>query len=358
MEVTPAQLQRVLSIAWNTRGPDTIPACVNVLGPTGCGKTSGVRAFAAGLHSFFTPTADAGLPCLVVQVPLWDPLSSLGLPCLTDTGTVFRPPESLPRAGEGVILLDEISSAPKLNQVLGMQITLARQIGPDYRLPPGWMVISAGNRAVDQTLFTGMLGPLRNRFLFHVSLDPQSDPAGFVKAWAEGWAFRAGIDPSVMGFLEKWPQYIYQHPSSEAQYAFPTPRSWEGLSRALPQIDVGERRLFGGIVGAKAAADFESYLLLCDSIPDLAVILSRPGKAAIPEDPAVRYDAAIMCAYAMSDEARFEKLLQYLERFQEPEYSAVAIKVAMGRKESLIESSAFKKWFEAHKYLYVDDASN
>ena len=119
-------------------------------GGPGVGKTSIVAQAAKkakkNLITFALPTCEA--------------VDLRGIPHVVDGKTVWASP--LPRTGEGVLLLDEVSSAPPDVQVAAHHLIWAEE-GSDMSLPKGWHVVLTGNRVQDKTLYRSMSGPLRNR---------------------------------------------------------------------------------------------------------------------------------------------------------------------------------------------------
>jgi MoxR-like ATPase len=73
------------------------------------------------------------------------------------------PPKFLPTSGQGILFLDELTSAPQMTQAGCYQLVIDRKLG-EYRLPDGWVVIAAGNPASERGVHFSMPRPLRNRF--------------------------------------------------------------------------------------------------------------------------------------------------------------------------------------------------
>lgn len=67
------------------------------------------------------------------------------------------------------MFFDELNLAAPSIQASAYQLILDGQLG-EYELPRGWVVITAGNRLLDQAHTFEMPAPLRNRFT-HVELE-------------------------------------------------------------------------------------------------------------------------------------------------------------------------------------------
>jgi len=164
-------------------------------------------------------------------------------------------------------------------------LILDRRIGA-YELPPGSIVIGAGNRASDNALARPMASALVNR-LIHVHL--RADAAD----WLD-WAGPAGIHPWILDHLTLRPDHLWaKPPKSEAPFS--TPRSWHMLSDALHSYGdgIGEetlRVLATGTVSANHAQAFTAYVKTVRHRFDLEAVLKGdapwPGR---PEDRDLLY---------------------------------------------------------------------
>ena len=85
------------------------------------------------------------------------------MPRIKDDRTEWITPNFLPSKGEGILFLDELTSAPPMTQAACYQLVLDRALG-DYRLPDGWSVLAAGNPASERGVSYSMPRPLLNRF--------------------------------------------------------------------------------------------------------------------------------------------------------------------------------------------------
>ncbi|MEV4636726.1 MoxR family ATPase [Actinoplanes sp. NPDC049548] len=218
---------------------------VFVWGAPGIGKSSLVRDFAAAL----------GLECVTLVGTQLAAEDLIGVPELRDGRSRFAPPESIARDEPYCLFLDELNSSGPDVQKAFYSLILDRRIGA-YELPPGSIVIGAGNRSADNALARPMASALVNR-LVHVHLQA---------AYADwlSWATGAGIHPWILEYLGERPGHLWSAPP-KTEEAFSTPRSWHMLSDALhsygDEIDDDTLRvLAAGTLTPAHAAAFCGYL--------------------------------------------------------------------------------------------------
>ncbi|HVH88370.1 MAG TPA: hypothetical protein VM912_16740 [Terriglobales bacterium] len=239
------------------------------------------------------------------------------------------------------MFLDELNAAPAMVQASCYQLVLDRKLG-EYTLPEGWAIIAAGNRDSDRAVTTRMPTPLRSRF---VHLEFEVD----LQEWCE-WAIQAGIRPEVIAFL-RFRQELLSVFDRDAT-AFPSPRSWEFVSRILdagPHQSV-EHELFAGAVGPGAATEFSAFLKTFRELPNIDAILLNPSREPVPENAAAQYAVASALARVASD-MNFDRVCLYLERMP-TEFRVLSVRDAMLREPAIRHTSAYTKWaIENHQVL-------
>ncbi|ASV44187.1 hypothetical protein PBI_SCTP2_172 [Salicola phage SCTP-2] len=179
-------------------------------------------------------------------------------------------------AGNAVIFLDEISSAPPAVQAAALQLVLDRKVG-EYKLPESVSLIAAGNRSEDNSVNFSMPTPLRNRFS-HFTLVPHYE------SW-EQWAIDNHIHHLVVGYLKAHSGNLNTfNPKNRHEYAFATPRSWEFVSNVLKALtdEKGNvkqehyKRLQNQVysmVGVGVGSEFMASFELLGQLPDPMDIL-------------------------------------------------------------------------------------
>ena len=304
---------------------------VFIWGGPGIGKSAVVRQFAE----------DLTVPLQDVRALLLDPVDLRGLPFLgTDGRLKWATPDFLPREGAGILFLDELNAAPAMVQASCYQLVLDRKLG-EYALPKDWAIIAAGNRDSDRAVTTRMPTPLRNRF---VHLEFEVD----LQDWSE-WAIQANIRPEVIAFL-RFRQELLNALDRDAT-AFPSPRSWEFISRILdaaPEQSV-EHELFAGAVGTGAATEFSAFLKSLRELPNIDAILLNPLKEPVPDNAAAQYAVASALAHRATD-TNFDRICTYLGRMP-TEFSVLCVRDASLRQPEVQRTPAFTKWATANHHV-------
>lgn len=297
-------------------------------GGPGLGKSSVIKQLAASLK----------LPLQDVRALLLDPVDLRGLPFLGKDGrSQWAPPDFLPKDGAGILFLDELNAAPAMVQAGCYQLVLDRKLG-EYTLPDGWAIVAAGNRDSDRAATNRMPTPLRNRF---VHLEFEVD----LQEWCE-WAIQNGIRPEAIAFLRFRPELLSAF--DRDQHAFPSPRSWEFVSRILasgPDKSV-EHELFAGAVGAGAATEFSGFLRMFRELPNIDAILLNPHREPVPDAPAAQYAVASALAQCATD-VNFERVCAYLERMP-TEFNVLCVRDASLREPAIRHTPSYTKWAVAN----------
>jgi hypothetical protein len=306
---------------------------VFIWGPPGAGKSAMVQRVGDALKMLLRDE----------RALLLDPVDLRGLPFLgTDGRAKWATPEFLPQDGEGILFLDELNAAPAMVQASCYQLVLDRKLG-EYRLPDGWAIVAAGNRDSDRAATTRMPTPLRNRL---VHLDFEVD----LQEWCE-WAIQAGIRPEVIAFLRFRPALLSVFDKDAT--AFPSPRSWEFVSRILdslgtPSSPALEHELIAGAVGAGAATELSGFLRMFRELPDVDSILLNPHQAPVPENAAAQYAVASALARCAAD-TNFDRIHGYLGRLP-TEFRVLCVTDAILRDSTLRSTAAYVKFAVEHHH--------
>ena len=260
-------------------------------GPPGIGKSDTVRQLAAGLEE------GTGKKVVVtdVRLLLFSPVDLRGVPVpdATRTFTDWLRPRVFDMDGsDGIVnllFLDELSAAPQSVQAAAYQLTLDRRIG-EHALPDNCAVIAAGNRTTDQSVSYKMPKALCNRLChFEIRADFAS--------W-KAWAYRSGIDARIIGYLSFDQSRLYREPEV-SDTAFPTPRTWEFVSRILAASEKTPREchvLISAAVGTDAALEFEEWCRISGKLPAAEDILCGAAKDIPKQQDLLFALSASLCA--------------------------------------------------------------
>ena len=251
----------------------------------------------------------------------------------------FWPDEK--RDGEtGIMAFDELSDAPRNLQSCIYRVVLDRQIG-EYKIPPGWWPVAAGNRREDRAAAQSISTALANRFA-HIHVRADAD------CWVN-WANQHDIDPLLIGFIKYRPNLIHSMDGADL-LAFPTPRSWAKASKVFNLHAEMRHRALCGIVGEGAAIEVKQFFEIVN-LPDLDDILKNPTKAPIPDQPASQYALTSLLSRKMTKD-NFAQIYKYIKRDDfGSDFATVVILDATKRDDTLCDTSSFTDWARTNKSL-------
>ncbi len=235
---------------------------VMLWGPPGVGKSQMVAQVAGRHHA----------PLIDIRLSQMEPSDLRGIPFRSGDEVVWAVPAMLPsvkRHGEeGILFLDEITSAPPSVSAAAYQLILDRRLG-EYEVPEGWAIIAAGNRQGDRGVTYAMPAPLANRFS-HYEVEVNMDD------WV-AWAYANNIDDRIIAFLRFRQDLLFDFDPSHNPVAFPSPRSWEFAHRGLQKFDENHDLLTGALqacVGNAAGIELRAFIDSLDQMPDLDAIVN------------------------------------------------------------------------------------
>ena len=293
---------------------------------------------------------DRGCEFLDVRAVQLDPVDLRGLPRINADQTEWVPPKFLPKAGKGILFLDELTAAPQMTQAGCYQLVLDRRLG-EYVLPEGWVVIAAGNPASERGVHFAMPRPLRNRF---VHLDLEAD----LEDWCK-WAVTAGIRSEIIAFLRFKQDLLHCADTTSDVNAWPTPRSWEMASNVLSGIarrqktvflsgaSEFESQLLDGTVGAAAANELLAFLRLFRQLPSIDEVLLNPETSPIPAETSAQIAVATALGRVMTDSS-IGRGLRYLARMP-TEMRVMAMRDAATRDKAITHTPEFIRFGVEHR---------
>lgn len=252
---------------------------VMLWGPPGVGKSQMVLQVAQ----------NHGVPLIDIRLSQMEPSDLRGIPFRNAECVEWAVPSMLPNAqrhgSQGILFLDEITSAPPSVSAAAYQLILDRKLG-EYEVPDGWAIIAAGNRQGDRGVTYSMPAPLANRFS-HYEVDINLDD------WV-AWAYSNEIDERVIAFLRFRQDLLFDFDPAHNPVAFPSPRSWEFAHRALQKFFESPNLLLGSLqacVGNAAGVELNAFITSLDQMPDLDAIVNGEDVAA-PKEIDLQYAVA------------------------------------------------------------------
>lgn len=298
---------------------------VFMIGPPGVGKSDLFRQVAAEERIGF----------IDLRLSQMDPVDLRGLPSVFKGTTMWNQPDFWPNAErdgpKGVILFDELADASKSMQSAAYQIILDRRAGPHVLLP-GWYPAAAGNRREDRAAAQSISTALASRFAW-------IEVAADVEVFRE-YAIKKGLSHWLVGFLKMRPNLIHNMEGSDLR-AFPCPRQWERVSRICDAPEEYRLKLVSGLVGDKAAGEFESFMRTVTEVPDLEDIIKDPKRCPIPKQPGAKYATSAMLA-RYADRKNLKQVAEYISREEfGREFEICTMLDATKRDAMLCETTAF-----------------
>lgn len=185
---------------------------------------------------------------------------------------------------EGILLLDEMNWANKMQQNAAWELVLERRLG-EHEIPDGWHVMAAGNREQDGV--NPMPEPLKNRFL-HIDIECDYE------AWYD-WAVD-NIEDEILAFISYRPNLLNREDADTN--AFPTPRSWEYASNMFdPSITdtssddqlMQQRRYLESAVGKSTTNEFFQWYSVFRKVEPEDIL--NGNKSINNEDASFKYAA-------------------------------------------------------------------
>lgn len=254
-----------------------------------------------------------------------------------------RTRQTLDEFDGGILLIDEADKLGVDEKKIVGEAALTKVLG-DHSLPPGWVVMFAGNRLSDKSGSTRELRHLINR---RILIELQDD----VESWAD-WARTEGLLPETIDFAENNPQLLFE-PMPDDERPWCTPRS-------LHQIDIHLRSLmnsFGvdkvptdpltveeikGGIGAPAATALMTTIRLGYQLHSFEEVVANPTTLSTPNRP----DAQRLMSYKVAsrvDEKTAKAALAYMTRFPE-EHQAMFVRMAVQRNYQIAFQPDFAAW--------------
>jgi len=335
-------------------------------GPPGVGKTDLVRQVAEA----------TGHDLKVFDMAyLYDPADASGIPFKEyneqkkEWVTRWCPPDHFVFDDKPtIVLLDDLTTLPPTSQANCYRMILHGEIR-GIKFPRNVYFIAAGNRTTDGAAAQAMPSALANRF-HHITVEVSVDD------WCS-WAITSGLQPAVIGYHRfkqnmLYPMYNSSSFSSvcglcrsalnpwelcrscvRANKAFPSPRTWEKLSRVL-SFEVPsnvEFEVISAAVGASAAQDFSAYLTLYKSLPSLDYILMAPATAPVPDEPSAMYAVSVAMA-RVANENNLDAVFTYIGR-TEPEYQVLTVKDILASGKNITHTRSFQEWAIRNKDFII-----
>ena len=361
------------------RTKDTITTILDILrggknalvtGSPGGGKSEvATGPVIEGLAEFLKiPVSEMSLtdlrPCYM------DPIDYRGYPFpdVTNKTTTWLMPDFLPKTGPGLLLIEEISSAPQAHHFALYQLCQERRLG-DYVLPDDIFIVATGNRKTDGCGVKRMPTAFLNRF---GSVEFEIDP----EDWKE-WAIGHGIDYRIIAATNYLPELLTEW-DGMIDGPQSSPRSLAAFSDILvankynitatadvggrgsyetPRYDSDSQRAFRAAkahIGEIDAAQLIGFLALFDLIPAIPEILANPEGVPVPDRVDVKF-ATIAALQKNVGRDDIKNALIYVDRFPDPFRAIFGTDFGKINAKSAHKTMPFIEWIEKNSNLFRVD---
>ena len=320
----------------------SLPA-IMLRGAPGVGKSTIVKSVAEKL----------GIGFIDIRLAQMERVDFAGLPSINNGMTEWNVPSFWPRdmKSNGIILLDEITSAPSDCQVAAYSVVLDRRIpNSNYVLPNGWLIVAAGNRTCDRAVVKTMSSALANRFV-HFEVEANSED------WVK-WATINEINPSVIGFINFRPNLLFKMEGQNLEHGWPSPRSWERVSNSIKLFNGNTnilRKVIYGLIGNSVGVEFMEFFKMSEEFNSiLEVMLNEAIPFEAPDKADRRYAIASAVIYHLwggKDDVETEQRVNgfYKILMKMPsDFAAMMIRSAMLGSKNVNPMQAMK-WIMTNK---------
>ena len=169
------------------------------------------------------------------------------------------------------------------------------------------------------------------------------------------WARDNGVHRKVTDFLTTRRDYFMAFDPQKDDLAFPTPRTWEMVSKILEIYDGDEKEAYSmiaGCVGEGIASEFLMFCSVYQKLPSVEDIFEGRSPDMPAETDALFALVSSMVAYARENKEDMRKIgnaIKYSEKFS-PDFSVAFIKELMNieadYRNKLIMIPAYSEWME------------
>lgn len=305
-------------------------------------------------------TKELGIGFVDVRLTQMEPCDILGLPVPDKENRTMnwfvngRWPSD--PTTKGILFLDEITSCDKSVACAAYELILDRRLGDLYKIPDGWMIVSAGNLTTDRAIANTMSSALANRFM-HFELQANAED------WVL-WAQHNDVHPSVIGFINYRPGMLFNMDHENLERGWPSPRSWERVSHmvklygdSMHTDSATLRKIVYGLVGNRAGVEFMEFYKINREFDNVLDYMLNPNKEiVIPERSDAKYALVSAMNYLLWRGKTTEDENQRLDGFYRivmklsPDFASMAMIAAMNGNSREDKVSCADKLIEHSRY--------
>lgn len=295
-----------------------------------------------GKSDIVTQIAKATKMRLIITHPVVsEPIDYKGLPGIVNGKAEFLPFGDLRKLittkVPTVCFMDDVGQAPACVQAALMQLVLNRAIN-GKRISDHVTFVAATNRRQDRAGVTGMLEPVKGRFIV-LELEANADD------WID-WALQNGQPPETIGFAHFRPGLFGTFkPTNDITNSF-TPRTFATAGRSI-KLGIDHLEALAGSIGQGAAAELVGFIKVYKQLPSLSAIIMEPDKAPIPKEPAALY-AVCSGLVEKANKDNIDRILRYANRLT-GDFSVMLVRDCIRTQPEIQHNKAFVEWTVKHK---------
>jgi hypothetical protein len=317
---------------------NTLP--VLVTGEPGIGKSDIAKQASEAAHA----------KLIIAHPVVSDPTDFKGLPFPKGDGTAIFLPygdlnEIIHAAEKTVFFIDDLGQATPAVQAACMQLLLARKIN-GHTVSEQVTFLAASNRKQDKAGVTGILEPVKSRFISIVELQVSVDD------WVK-WALKNDMPAELIAYIKFRPLMLNNFKPSKDIVNSPSPRTISNVGRmqekGLPEPL--EYEAFKGAAGEEFALEYRNFLTVMRKLPPIDYIILNPGSAEVPVDADLRYALTYALGRRANDQ-NIQAICTYLKRMP-IEFATACLKDATDRNPDLFNTKPLLIWSSENVGVFI-----
>tara|TARA_R100001530_G_scaffold87718_1_gene61103 strand:+ start:1510 stop:2505 length:996 start_codon:yes stop_codon:yes gene_type:complete len=269
-----------------------------------------------------------------------EPIDYKGMPSIQGDVAKFLPfgdlNELITTKEDLIVFFDDLGQASPAVQAALMQLFLERRIN-GHMISPTVTFVAATNRQQDRAGVSGMLEPVKSRFVTIVELETKLDD------WME-WAIQNNLSPMLRSFFNFRPNLLHDFKPTGDLVNSPAPRTAHNIDKMM-KAGIPEAVFYEVIAGAAGegfAAEFSAYVKFHNELPDIKQILTDPMEATVPENIGVQY---ALCGKLVEEatKANVANIIKYVGRLSKEFEIFLTRDIAISKPECA-KTTAFIAW--------------
>lgn len=233
--------------------------------------------------------------------------------------------DPLPTGKQGWLLfLDELLQADKYVQGASFKLLLDRMVG-NHKLHSNVRIIAAGNGTLNSNADNKLVAPLKSRFT-HINMVINNQE---FKAYVENQVNLGNWSPLILGFINFRPEYINNFDVNTINdvTTYSSPRTLQMLSKLVQNGLLDHPSNFyepmvTGVIGESAGIDFNSYVGVYKSLPDITNIINDPANCVVPESVGAQWALSTLLLEHVNPNVT-KQFAEYIDRIENDEVKVV-----------------------------------